>query len=158
MTERGSLNDCKICAEEVIQLTARKTGKDGKSACKSRMEVEPGSSRKETVLPARFIGQEEAGKSSAMMRTKRIPAGWRKTIGSSRFIGKGNCKETTGNSSGKTATDSENSARLLVLFSGTGPLETGSQETVKGGTLRAGNDLTGPLFIAGREKPRDCQK
>jgi hypothetical protein len=74
MTERGSLNDCKICAEEMIQSTARKTGKDGKSACKGRMEIKPGSSRQETALPARFIGQEEAEKSSAMMRTKRIPA------------------------------------------------------------------------------------
>jgi len=65
-------------------------------------------------------GQEKAEKSSAMMRTKRIPAELKKAIGSSRFIGKGNCREIFGNKSGNTATDSENSARLLVLF-----LETG---------------------------------
>jgi hypothetical protein len=55
-----------------------------------------------------------------MMRTKPIPEKLRKVIGSSRVIGKGNCKEIFGNKNGNTATDSENFARLLVLF-----LETG---------------------------------
>jgi hypothetical protein len=57
-----------------------------------------------------------AEKSSAMMRTKQIPEGLRKAIGLSRFIGKGNCKEVFGNKNGNTVTDSENFARLLVLF------------------------------------------
>jgi hypothetical protein len=74
MTERGSLNGCKICAEEMIQLTARKTGNDGKSACKGRMEIKSGSLRREAAGPARFIGQETAERSSAMMKTKQFPA------------------------------------------------------------------------------------
>jgi hypothetical protein len=32
MTKTGSLNDCKICAKEMIQLTARKTGIEEKQA------------------------------------------------------------------------------------------------------------------------------
>lgn len=55
-----------------------------------------------------------------MVRTKPIPERLWKASGSSRFIGKGNWREISGNRNGNTATDSENSARLLVLF-----LETG---------------------------------
>lgn len=51
-----------------------------------------------------------------MVRTKPIPERLLKAIGSSRFIGKGNCREISGNRNWNTATDSENSARLLVLF------------------------------------------
>lgn len=115
MAKTGSLNDCKICAKEVIQSTARKTGIDEGTACKSHDSFETGSSRYKTILPTRFIGKEEAEKSLAMVMTKRIPAGLRKTIGS-RSQEQGNCKEVFGNKNENTATDSENFARLLVLF------------------------------------------
>jgi hypothetical protein len=50
MTKTGSLNDCKICAEEIIQSTARKTGIDERMACKSQENFETGLSRQEAVL------------------------------------------------------------------------------------------------------------
>jgi hypothetical protein len=112
MTERGSLSDCKICAEEMIQSTARQTGNDRKNACKSRMEDEPGSLRQETILPVlrdrkKWREYRQRYDQSGFRQESEMPSGQ-------------NCKEAVGNNSEKTVTGSENFARLLVLFLGTG--------------------------------------
>jgi aminopeptidase N len=95
-----------------------------------------------------YFGQEKAEELSAMMRTKRIPAGKWKTIGSVRK-NKETVKKLLATIAEREQPTRKISQDSWFCFLKQTSLETRSQDQVKNGKLRAGNNLTSP---SGQEK------